>query len=834
MVPVNHLKVWLLVVGLLSSVEAVAESGAVALLYGQAAYWDRQNRGDLARNALNRILQSDARNAKARYLLGLSYVKENDLTAAGVVLRELHGVSDSGDPDSNTYAEALAIEIKNSSFDERKVAKARKLAASGEHKAAVAVYSALFEGREPAGPLAIEMCYAMSGDEALRPEALSRLKQMVISRPNDVQARLALARVMTYSEDTRRQGLDGLLALQADPAINEDVDQDIRNALLWLHAGPNDLVHFEQYLREYPDDQALRKKHSLLLTRVDPSTAEGQVIIGYRYLNQEKLAAAEAAFKQALTLSSGDAASKQRQSKADASAGLSILRHRSGQHRVALTLLDEAAKVDAGAAKRYADLRRSVAFWAELERANALVEEGDFNAALTVLESLYATGDSQKLERLLLQASAQKGAVNPGQAEKTLREAIQIDPVNERARLALLDLYLDQRNLTGLAAAVRDHDRLRATSGASNTLEAKVYRARAILAAQQKDQQSAQDYFQTGIQYDKDDVWIRLDYARFLAATNGAQEGMMEAERIPVSGDDRNEGLFAKALYFNEHQQWDRVVDYLQAVDHQYHTTDTQRILKQALFRQHLETLVEMGELRGGTSVEDDLIRLYETEISIPDRAVYVVDALQTLDLDASALAIVRQSLDRRSSELSPQSQLILIQHLIGWGSTDSARIYLSRLEQTRNLSARTERDITAVRLQLEQHYALQSIQTKKYRKAESYLASATLIDPANTTTLRLRGQLAREEGKLDQSVRFYQQAIESDQQDMWAIKGAVGSAIELGDLKTARTIVQTALVEFPENPDIYELIFNIAQAANDAELAIKAMAHSRQLRRKQ
>ncbi|MCK7595722.1 tetratricopeptide repeat protein [Microbulbifer sp. CAU 1566] len=802
------------------SVSSDTQESAIEILYQQADFWEDHNRGDLSRNALHRILASDAGDLTARYRLGLSYAKENDLVAAGLVVRELYGSKH-----GKAYADQLASEIKSRSFDERAVARARNLSENDHHEEAVAIYEGLFAGREPNGPMAIEMYYAMSAVEQFREVAISGLERLINNQPGNRDAQLALARVLTYEEGTRRQGLDLLDGLNGAPGASDTLANDKRNALLWLQASPGDLQRYEEYLEKHPEDDEIRQKHSRILTSVDPNTSAGQVAIGYRYLNAGRPVQAEQAFQQALSLS---------RDEVDALAGLSIILHRRGQHDQAMALLRQAESRDAKTRLKFSELRQSVSFWSQLGLAEKYLAQEKPDEARHMLTSMSTSDNSQQLELSLMNYKVALSSGESALAERWLRESMKINSADERAQIALLDLYLDRRNLTGLAAIISQHDKQNGSRPVSTLLQSKLFRCKAILAESRNENQLAGEFFRKGIEQNDSDVWIRLDFARYLARTRDEAAGTEEAEKIPVVGRIRNDGLLARALYFNEQQHWAKVVRYLQGIDVESQTPDGERILREALFRQNLESVLAAGELRGGTSVEGALLRLYESETSIPDRAVFLVDAMQTLNLQSTAVAIARQALGRKRHELSIQSQLALIRFLIDQGVVDTGGQIISELEQSPDIGAAVARDIAATQLHLEHHFALENIRKKNFRKADEHLASANRLDPGNTTTLRLRGQLARSEGRFGESVRFYQQAIKANPKDLWAIKGAVGSAIVDGDLKMARSIVQAALIELPEEPDVYELISQIAQSAHDADLAIEAMAYSRKLKRRQ
>jgi Tfp pilus assembly protein PilF len=84
----------------------------------------------------------------------------------------------------------------------------------------------------------------------------------------------------------------------------------------------------------------------------------------------------------------------------------------------------------------------------------------------------------------------------------------------------------------------------------------------------------------------------------------------------------------------------------------------------------------------------------------------------------------------------------------------------------------------------------------------------------------------------LNKSVAYYRQAISIDPKDLWAIKGAVGSALEAGNLVVSREVLDEAINHMPDEPEIYELVARVAQTAGETKLALDAISYARSLRK--
>lgn len=73
----------------------------------------------------------------------------------------------------------------------------------------------------------------MAGDKSLYPQAVSELRQLRVQYPQDNNVKIALGKVLTYQESTRREGMDILQDLASG---SQDADKSLRQALLWLEA----------------------------------------------------------------------------------------------------------------------------------------------------------------------------------------------------------------------------------------------------------------------------------------------------------------------------------------------------------------------------------------------------------------------------------------------------------------------------------------------------------------------------------------------------------------------------------------------------------------------
>ncbi len=105
--------------------------------------------------------------------------------------------------------------------DEVALAEARRLAAAGAYDRAIAAYQRAFRGGAPPFDLAVEYYETLAGTGGGWEEARLRLKELSERSFATSRVKFAYARVLTYNEQTRREGIALLANLASDPAVGQ-------------------------------------------------------------------------------------------------------------------------------------------------------------------------------------------------------------------------------------------------------------------------------------------------------------------------------------------------------------------------------------------------------------------------------------------------------------------------------------------------------------------------------------------------------------------------------------------------------------------------------------
>lgn len=219
---------------------------ATRALLDQAAFWRDKGRRDLSAEALQRVYAAAPDDPEVLYRLGLFAAQDKDAAAQAWLAQLRQRVP--GDPRVARLDDA----IRQGSLPDGGIEEARRLARTGNVTASVAMYRQLFAGGPP--PLAHALEYYQT--LALTPEGFEEARQGLgqLAANGDGAAAAVLARVLTYREDSRREGI-ALLARRGP--VDASAREDWRRALLWLEARPEDKPLYDAYLALVPDDGAV-------------------------------------------------------------------------------------------------------------------------------------------------------------------------------------------------------------------------------------------------------------------------------------------------------------------------------------------------------------------------------------------------------------------------------------------------------------------------------------------------------------------------------------------------------------------------------------------------
>jgi len=400
---------------------------AIRILLEQASYWRSQYQSDRAVESLTRVLQLDKDNADALSMLAPIQAELGQSQAAQTSLARLRATHPS-DPRIASVEQSL----RTGELDQTALNQARRLAGEGKSSEAVKAYQRVFKGDTPLPGLAIEYYQTLGGSEGGFDQAREALARMVSQNPQDLRAQLAFAQIQTFRESTRLDGVKRLEVLVTKPAVAEQANKALKEALTWLPNEPGSAASLDAYLKRNPNDGDLKAK--LEVARNPPGKARQDA---FEALDNKRLGDAEAGFQNALKIDPNDK---------DALGGLGLVRQRQGRLPEARELLSRAAQLDPGwesalgAANQEStappgangrtggDNGEGRAIAAQYARVTALANRGQNAQAEALLTRLMGRNGNWGNYLQLGALQAQQGKL--AEAEANLRRSMRMNPRN--------------------------------------------------------------------------------------------------------------------------------------------------------------------------------------------------------------------------------------------------------------------------------------------------------------------------------------------------------------------------------------------------------------------
>lgn len=513
---------------------AVQNDTALKALFDQANYWHEKSHNDRASDSLKKVLMVDPNNAQALYLMALwaqqsNHKQEADQWRARLV---------QADPNS-TLISALDSAKQVNQIPQSTLALARQQSRSGNIPAALSTWRTLFNGNTPPAGLAAEYYMTMGSDSASYPQAIAELQRFVVQNPNDASARIALGKMLTWREGTRK---DGINLLQSYAANDKEANDGLRQALLWLSPSTSDAPYYENWLQRYPQDTEVQDHYRTTLGQ----SAKGE---GFNALNSGDIAGARQQFEQTLQINPQDA---------DALAGMGYAAQRTGDYESASQYLNRAADLGGDASSERKTQASDALFYGTLSKAQQALQAGNIDEALALSAPLAQNNGPHAIDAKLFRAEALRRNKAYTQAEEQLRDVLKSQPQNNQARENLYYVLRDNNKnteadsvLQTLPANVQARLRPRVSSGTPGD----PIRQRAEQLAASGDSAQAITLLRQGVARYPEDPWLRLSLARQLqkAGFNGEAAGVMSPASRP--GANAN-ALYASALFASESGAW--------------------------------------------------------------------------------------------------------------------------------------------------------------------------------------------------------------------------------------------------------------------------------------
>ncbi|MEL6386496.1 MAG: cellulose synthase subunit BcsC-related outer membrane protein [Pseudomonadota bacterium] len=798
----------------------MADAGAATVPEGQAQllrqadYWLAQNRPDLAEQALRRLLIADPTSPQG--LAGMARVQMvlADYEAARGFLERL-----SREPGTSSVVATIERELNLVTVDRDALENARRLASQGNLPAAMEAYDAVLDTGDLEGLLAVEYFLTMGGIAERWEEAVAGLDRLQAVSPDDEGLSIAIARLKTYRPETRPGAVEQLLDLGGTAPNTEAVFETLRQALLWMTPARATDDLFERYLQQRPNDDEVRAHFERRGVPEDASPSVALVQRGFDALDSGDRLAAEARFLEAIA---SDA------TNADALAGLGILRGRQGRYSEAIDFLERGLAEGPSAPESYRQALSSFRFSAAIADIRARIDRGDLLDARSRLGQVSAITPASRALVESVRGEISMGLGDMPSAALAFRAALAADANSEAAFSGLLTVLLEEDDRFGLETALRDH----ATPVRSNDAKATLARARAYLAVERGDTDSAVRDYQVAMTLAPSDPWIRLDAARAMAQA-GHRTDAVSFFDIGRGGRDPEFAL-AAAIFASEAQDWATVCEIERLVEPADRLPELTELVRLADVSIAVEQALFTAARGSDAAARATLLGLYSPGEASIDEALTLAAALLQIGDGRSAERLVSDGLssaDTLETEQVVGGVRILLatgaleesEYLLGalqddiWGLSDSDRMELADLYD----------DLMIAR-------ARQAIEAGALGNALDLALSVHDAAPTHSGALRVLGEVNVAAGRVSEGIGYYRLAYEVDPQDMDALRGAVGALASHREFGAAHDLLDVAMRQSADLGSVYRVRADVFRAQGKLRDALEALEQARGLLRMQ
>ncbi len=773
---------------------------ALKALFDQANYWHEKSHDDLAMESLKKVLMVDASNAQALYLMALWSQQAGDLKGAAQWRERLASVSPQ---DSNLQALDNARQLQQ--VPRGQLDLARQQARSGNVPAALATWRSLFNGDQPPPSLAPEYYLTMAGDQSLYPQAVSGLRQLITQYPQDNSARVALGKVLTYQESTRREGID---LLQSMASGSQEADKSLRQALLWLGPQAGDEQYYQTYLQRHPKDTAVQD----YFRKSIGGTAKGE---GFTALNSGNTEAARSQFEQVLQTNPEDA---------DALAGMGYVALRKGDYAAGAQYLNRAASQGGADSDERKQQAADAGFYGQLAGAQAAFKQGNVSQALALSAPLAQLAGEQGTAARLFRADVQRHNKDYTAAEQTLRDVLTDQPNNASARENLY-YVLREQNKTAEAQAMLQTLPASLQAKLAPRLEggnpADPVRRQAQQAATNGDPLRAIAILQQGVAHYPSDPWLRLDLARQLQKQGRSAEAanvMAPSFRSNAS----NTELYAAALFASENNAWQQSQTLLSRIPASSQNGDMRELSRSVNY--NLQMVVAERYLAQGdtTAAANTLKALAVRPPQSPADAGKLARMLaQSGDVN-TAVSIVRDNMRRGvQGNAGDYADQISVLNQAGLGREAQAWLASPELQ-----SRSTTTQLASIRNGYVINEADQLRTQGNYAAAYDKLIRAMQSDPQNTDLMFAMARLYQS-GKMNKEAGVvYDYLMTRDTPEQDARAGAIDVALASNDVDKAKQL--TAGLRNDDTPQRLLLLARVSEAEGNHQQAMSYLRTAR------
>jgi tetratricopeptide (TPR) repeat protein len=800
----------------------------------QALFWRSQNRPDEAAASLQRWLELEPNNPDALAMQAQIQAERGDVAGAQASLRRLRAIRP-----NNPIIPFVEQTLRAGPIDQTELTEARRLSQQGHKTEALALYRHLFNGDIPPPEFAVEYYMLLSGiDAAGWQKARAAIAAMVAASPQDLGLQLTYAKLLTYREATRAEGIDRLQQLARQPGVASSARAAWHDALLWQAPDAQTRDQIDAYLHDNPTDSALDAKREEVLASLPDEGALGRMR-GWIALDAHDIATAEREFEAALALHPDDA---------DAMITLAVIRRR--QHRIADAdhLIDQAFAIApdrredflailGGYAQSYiktnqggGNAANNRAVSNQYAQVRRLADQSRYDEAERLLRRLMgshpAAGDYVGL------GGIQARAGHLAEAEDSFRRARQMNPHSADAAAGLAGVLAQQGHDQEADALYAEAQELYTKAGNRAGSQA-LNSARASQLSRQaenlEDPVAQIKMYRDAVAIEPGNPWTRLALARVLqkqGQTSEAQQAMAEV----TAGDHPTVDAIQAGIIFA--QGADDLPQAARLIDRLPPRARTPQMLEvQDRLAIH-EDVRRISQNRSRAAVRSQLLALAAHPDPTGIRGAEIGHALVRMDDNASVRQAVNAALASTASPTA-QQRLAYCGALLEAGQSQDAKAMIASLD-TKSLTTQQRASLGQMMNGIAVQQADKLNQQGHPADAYDVLAPRLEEDPQNANLSMALSRLYQANGKAKEALAVDEELLERDPNNLDVRRAAAYAAIAAGDLHRADQLAAEGLQLFPKDPRAYMMSADVAKAHGNSGRALRDLQTARELRLQQ
>jgi Flp pilus assembly protein TadD len=788
-----------------SGMARAQDDTATRQLIEQGRFWDQRAQPKRAREAWERVLSADPKNAEALERLTVLNAQAGNPLQAQKYLDRLSAAA----PNSPLLAQArqaMQAGAAPAGGKDSTLTAARNLAAARNYSGAVAAYREAFGGNPPDGPLALEYYQTLGATPDGWNAAREALGELAHKHPDEPRYALAYAQHLSYRENTRREGIDRLAELAQGSTASVEARTDWRQALLWLQARPDDAPRYSRYLNTIGRDADVQARLDSLHSAQDAhaAAARGVELRGtYEQINGGDLATAEQYL---------DTQLKQHPGNADLHGALGILRLRQARYADAASLLRQAQREHPTNAGNWTNALRSADFWLHVQNAQAARTANDTARAEREYAEAFTHAppdapDALRVAYADVLIERQKDTA----AEAMEREVLRRQPDNPDALRGLITvLGRTGRRTEALQLADRAPPQVQ---GQLAGLRADDLRAQASAARQRGDLNEAQADLEQALLLAPESPWIRLDLAGVYRSRGLNEQAQTLLSGLASTNGDLPEVRMAQAYADGEAGNWGLVLQELEQLPPEQRSGDAYKLQRRAWVHYQLQRAAQASGIHEIAQAYGIVEQAGSGAGNDPELLAAVASGWADLGDPARAIGYMRRALALSPANADPAMRVQYAGLLLAAGQDGEFEVVADDLATRAVLTSKEQQDLDSMIVGYRVKLADRDRTAGKLAEAYIQLRDVVARYPDDARVQMALGRLLTASGDLDQSTAIYKSLQARNPDDADIQLGLIDARLAASDQEGARSLIKAGLNTHPDDPRYWQDSARLAEA---------------------